>query len=107
MPDYSPDQNAIVDQMTAARPVMKKLPKYRVVMLNDDYTPMDFVVGILAEVFSHDPRTAHSIMLDIHVKGQGTCGVYSREIGESKMERVKIIANEVGHPLLCLLEPDK
>jgi len=87
-----------------ARPRLKKPPLYRVVLLNDDYTPMDFVVQILQKIFSMDRATATRIMLQVHTKGKGVCGVYTYEIAETKVAQVTGLAQQHQHPLLCTME---
>jgi ATP-dependent Clp protease adaptor protein ClpS len=77
---------------------------YQVVMLNDDYTPMEFVVWVLQEHFQRDLETATQIMLTIHHEGKGVCGVYSRDIAVTKVELVQAAAKRAGHPLQCTLE---
>lgn len=78
---------------------------HQVVMLNDDYTPMEFVIVVLQEFFSKDRETATQIMLKIHLDGKGICGVYSRDVAATKVEQVLQAANQAGHPLQCLSEP--
>jgi ATP-dependent Clp protease adaptor protein ClpS len=78
---------------------------YQVVMLNDDYTPMEFVVVVLQEFFNKDRETATQIMLKIHLDGKGVCGVYSRDVAASKVEQVQEAARQAGHPLQCVSEP--
>ncbi len=78
---------------------------YQVVMLNDDYTPMEFVVVVIQEFFNKDRETATQIMLKIHLDGTGICGVYSRDIAATKVEQVQEAARQAGHPLQCLSEP--
>ena len=78
---------------------------YQVVMLNDDYTPMEFVIVVLQEFFSKDRETATQIMLKIHLDGKGVCGVYPRDIAATKVEQVLGAAHKAGHPLQCLSEP--
>ncbi len=78
---------------------------YQVVMLNDDYTPMEFVVVVLQEFFGKDLETATQIMLKIHLEGKGVCGVYSRDVASTKVEQVLDAANKAGHPLQCVSEP--
>jgi ATP-dependent Clp protease adaptor protein ClpS len=78
---------------------------YQVVMLNDDYTPMEFVVVVIQEFFNKDRETATQIMLKIHLDGKGICGVYSRDIASTKVEQVQEAARQAGHPLQCLSEP--
>ena len=77
---------------------------YRVVMLNDDFTPMEFVVYVLQEHFRHDIETATQIMLKIHHEGRGVCGVYSKDVAATKVELVLAAARRAGHPLQCILE---
>lgn len=78
---------------------------YQVVMLNDDYTPMEFVVMAIQEFFSKDLETATQIMLKIHLDGRGICGVYSRDVAATKVDQVLDAANKAGHPLKCVYEP--
>jgi ATP-dependent Clp protease adaptor protein ClpS len=78
---------------------------YQVVMLNDDYTPMEFVVFVIQEFFKKDRQTATQIMLKIHLDGKAVCGVFSKDIATSKVEQVSQAAKEHGHPLQCLAEP--
>ena len=89
------------------RRVQKTRPPqmYQVVMLNDDYTPMEFVIVVLQEFFSKDRETATQIMLRIHLDGKGICGVYSRDVAATKVEQVQQAARQAGHPLQCLCEP--
>lgn len=87
-----------------ARPKLKKPGMYKVVMLNDDYTPMDFVVHVLEAFFHMDREKATRIMLQIHTQGKAVCGVYTREIAETKAEQVNMFARENQHPLLCEIE---
>ncbi|GAB2746785.1 ATP-dependent Clp protease adapter ClpS [Melaminivora jejuensis] len=78
---------------------------HQVVMLNDDYTPMEFVVVVLQEFFHKDREAATQIMLKIHLEGKGVCGVYSRDVAATKVEQVLDAARHAGHPLQCLSEP--
>ena len=78
---------------------------YQVVMLNDDYTPMEFVVGVLQEFFSKDLNAATHIMLKIHLDGKGVCGVYSKDVAATKVDQVLEVAARAGHPLKCVSEP--
>ena len=87
-----------------ARPRIKKPPLYRVVLLNDDYTPMDFVVQILEKIFSMDRSSATRTMLQVHTRGKGGCGVFSYEIAETKVAQVTGLAQQHQHPLLCTME---
>lgn len=79
--------------------------KYQVVLLNDDYTPMEFVVEVIQQFFSRSRSEAVQIMLKVHVEGRGVCGVYSRDIAATKADLVCHAAQEAGHPLQCVCEP--
>ena len=78
---------------------------YQVVMLNDDYTPMEFVVLVIQSVFAKDIETATHIMLKIHVEGRAVCGVHTQDIATSKATQVMELAQSEGHPLQCISEP--
>ncbi len=78
---------------------------HQVVMLNDDYTPMEFVVMVLQEFFSKERETATQIMMKIHLDGKGICGVYSKDVAATKVDQVLDAAHQSGHPLQCLSEP--
>jgi ATP-dependent Clp protease adaptor protein ClpS len=77
---------------------------YQVILLNDDYTPMEFVVMVLQEYFNRDLETATQIMLKIHHDGRGVCGVYSKDVAATKVELVLAAARRGGHPLQCIME---
>ncbi len=81
-------------------------PMYRVLLLNDDYTPMDFVVLILREIFHKGQSEAEKIMLNVHRQGSGLCGIYTFEVAETKVARVRAKAKEAGFPLRCTMEPE-
>ena len=100
-PARDDDQGLALEE---ARPKLKRPPLYRVVLLNDDYTPMEFVVEVLQKVFSLDRSTATRIMLEVHTKGKGICGVYTYEIAETKVAQVTGLAQQHQHPLLCTME---
>jgi ATP-dependent Clp protease adaptor protein ClpS len=87
-----------------SRPKLKKPPLYRVVLLNDDYTPMEFVVEVLESIFGMERNKATRVMLEVHTKGKGVCGVYSYEIAETKVAQVMTAAQQQQHPLLCTME---
>ncbi len=87
-----------------ARPKIKQPPLYRVVLINDDYTPMEFVVDILETVFAMERTRATQVMLEVHTKGKGICGVFNFEIAETKVAQVAAIAEQHQHPLLCTME---
>lgn len=83
---------------------LKRPSMYRVVLLNDDFTPMDFVVDVLKIFFNMDEEKATQIMLLVHTQGKATCGVYTRDVAETKAEQVTLFAQEHQHPLLCQIE---
>ena len=87
-----------------AESILKPPPMYKVILLNDDYTPMDFVIHILQEYFHKDRETAVRIMLKVHHEGQGVCGVYSKDIASTKVDQVLKHARKDGHPLQCTME---
>jgi ATP-dependent Clp protease adaptor protein ClpS len=89
------------------RRTQKILPPnfYQVVLLNDDYTPMEFVVIVIQEYFGKDLETATRIMLKVHVDGRAVCGVYSRDVAATKVDQVLDAASKAGHPLKCISEP--
>ena len=87
-----------------AEPKVKPPPLYRVVLINDDYTPMEFVVEILETLFNMERTRATQVMLEVHTKGKGVCGVYRYEIAETKVAQVMSIASQQQHPLLCTME---
>ena len=78
---------------------------YKVLLMNDDYTPMEFVVHVLESVFNKTSEDAYTIMLHVHTKGVGVCGVYTFEVAETKVTEVMDMAKQDGHPLQCTLEP--
>jgi len=104
-PDNLPSDNQDL-AVEESRPKLKRPPMYRVILVNDDYTPMEFVVGILESVFGMERTTATRVMLEVHTKGKGTCGVFSYEIAETKVAQVTTIAQQQQHPLLCTMEED-
>lgn len=87
-----------------ASPKLKRPPLFKVVLLNDDYTPMEFVVHVLERFFNKDRPAAVQIMLQVHTRGRGVCGVYTHEIAETKVSQVNAYSRENQHPLLCTLE---
>ncbi len=78
---------------------------YQVILLNDDYTPMEFVVLVIQEFFNKDLETATQIMLKIHLDGKGVCGVFSKDVAATKVDQVTEAARKNGHPLQCICEP--
>jgi ATP-dependent Clp protease adaptor protein ClpS len=92
--------------LATAKPRLKRPPLYRVLLLNDDYTTMEFVIEILTSVFHHSEEKAAQIMMHVHQKGAGICGIFTREIAETKVEQVLQHAQQSKHPLQCTMEPD-
>src|SRR6478752_7650572 len=99
-----PDNGGAGLAVEEAEPKTKQPPLYQVVLLNDDYTPMEFVVDVLEKFFSLDRPTATRIMLEVHTKGKGVCGVFTYEIAETKVAQVTTYARDNQHPLMCTLE---
>jgi ATP-dependent Clp protease adaptor protein ClpS len=105
-PGVVPHQDDGVSVVLERRTQKVGPPKmYQVVMLNDDYTPMEFVVVTIQEFFGKDLETATQIMLKIHLDGRGVCGVYTRDIAATKVDQVLEAAYKAGHPLKCISEP--
>jgi ATP-dependent Clp protease adaptor protein ClpS len=94
------------DVVTKTKPKTKKPSLYKVLILNDDYTPMEFVVFVLERFFSKGREEATRIMLHVHHKGVGICGVYTYEIAETKVAQVMDMARQNGHPLQCTMEKE-
>lgn len=92
--------------ITKTRPKTKKPKLYKVLMLNDDYTPMDFVVYVLERFFGMGTDKAHQVMLHVHMKGVGICGVYTFEVAETKLVQVMDFARQNQHPLQCVMEEE-
>ncbi len=98
------DTNIVVDKKSA--PKLKPPQMYKVLLHNDDYTSMEFVVAVLQTIFNHSEASATRIMLHIHHNGVGVAGVYSHEIAETKVRKVVELAKEAEFPLLCTMEPE-
>ena len=92
--------------ITKSKPKTKKPSMYKVLMINDDYTPMDFVVHVLQKFFKIPEPQALIIMLQVHQKGFGVCGIFSFEVAESKVQQVVEYATTHAHPLQCTIEKD-
>ncbi len=88
------------------RPKLKKPRKYKVILLNDDYTPMDFVVEVLKEFFFMNQAQAIQVMLQVHNQGKGICGIYTRDVAETKVAQVNEYARSHQYPLLCTMEAE-
>jgi ATP-dependent Clp protease adaptor protein ClpS len=87
-----------------AKPELKRPPLFKVVLMNDDYTPMEFVVEVLEVFFRMNREQATHVMLTVHTQGKGVCGIYTRDIAETKAAQVNQYAREQEHPLLCEIE---
>ncbi len=87
-----------------ARPALKRPPLFKVVLMNDDYTPMEFVVEVLESFFRMNREQATHVMLAVHTQGKGVCGIFTRDIAETKAAQVNQYAREHEHPLLCEIE---
>lgn len=104
MSEYSPELEEEVDSQIEDE--TDEPPMYKVLLHNDDYTTMDFVVEILILVFNKPPEEAVEIMLNVHRMGIGVCGVYTYEVSETKVETVHALAREHGFPLKCTMEKE-
>ena len=98
------DENGTVIVRREQKQKLKPPSMYQVLLLNDDYTPMEFVVAIIQEYFSKDRETATQIMLQVHRDGKGMCVIYPRDIASTKVELVLNHARKAGHPLQCVME---
>lgn len=108
MSDKNPNNDDRPDTGLAlkSRPKTKKPSMYKVLMLNDDYTPMEFVVHVLERIFSLGQTEATAVMLHVHQKGVGICGVFTYDVAETKLNQVMDLARKHEHPLQCTLEKD-
>ena len=98
------DDGGLDLELLEAKPKIKKPSMYKVLLLNDDYTPMEFVVHILEAYFGMNREKATQIMLNVHTDGKGVCGVFTREIAETKVTQVNDYSRQNDHPLLCTME---
>ncbi len=105
-PDDGGDEHGRTSIVTKTRPKTKKPSLYKVLLLNDDYTPMEFVVHVLEKFFNKGRQEATTIMLKVHHEGVGICGVYTYEVAESKVTLVMDFSRQHGHPLQCTLEKE-
>lgn len=104
-PDHNGhDDDGEIGIATKTKPKTKKPSQYKVLMLNDDYTPMEFVVHVLKRFFSMDTDQATQVMLHVHQRGVGVCGIFSYEVAETKVNQVMDFARQNQHPLQCTLE---
>ena len=87
-----------------SKPQLKQPPMYKVILLNDDYTPMEFVIEVLRKFFRLDRERAVQVMLHVHTRGQGVCGTFTRDVAETKVAVVNEFSKENDHPLKCTME---
>lgn len=102
--DHDLDDSGVA--VETERPKLKRPPLYRVILLNDDYTPMEFVVHVLERFFGKNREQAIQIMLKVHNEGRGVCGVFAYDVAEAKVNQVNDYARHHEHPLLAMLEAD-
>ena len=100
------DQSNVASIITQEKVELKKPKLFKVILLNDDYTPMEYVVNLIKIVFRKNESEAVNIMLMVHKKGSGVCGIFTKEIAETKVETVLKMAKSDQHPLKCIMEPD-
>lgn len=100
-PDHRLDDELAVQE---AEPKLKRPPLFKVLLMNDDFTPMDFVVAVLKNFFGMSDDKATQIMLHVHTRGIGVCGVFSRDVAETKVRQVNDFSRKHQHPLLCTME---
>lgn len=103
-PGQNQDDDASIGVVTRTRPKTKRPSLYRVLLLNDDYTPMEFVIVVLERFFNKGREDATQIMLHVHQHGVGECGVYTYEVAETKVTQVMDFARKHQHPLQCVME---
>lgn len=107
MPELDPTKNNDNDlAVQEARPKLQRPPLYKVILLNDDFTPMDFVIEVLMDFFAMTEEKATQVMLQVHTEGIGVCGTYSKDVAETKVYLVNEYSRENHHPLLCTMEAD-
>lgn len=105
MSDFDPSKDSEGDlAIQEAKPKLKRPPLYKVILLNDDFTPMDFVIEILMDFFAMSEEKATQVMLQIHTRGMGVCGTYSKDVAETKVYIVNDYSRAHQHPLLCSME---
>jgi ATP-dependent Clp protease adaptor protein ClpS len=99
--DLRDDQELLVEE---SRPELDKPPMFKVVILNDDYTPMEFVVIVLETFFAMSRENATRVMLHVHTQGKGVCGVFTRDVADTKVAQVNAFSRAHQHPLMCAME---
>jgi ATP-dependent Clp protease adaptor protein ClpS len=104
--DRGTQRDTVTERRTRAKPKTRKPPLFKAILLNDDYTPMEFVVEILKAIFNKPHAEATRIMLHVHQNGMGVAGVYPHEIAEAKVKSVEELARENQYPLKCVIEKE-
>ena len=99
--NFENDDELVVEEQ---RPKLKQPPMFKVLLLNDDYTPMEFVIYVLETFFKMDRKQATRVMLNVHTKGKVVCGIYTRDVSETKVSQVNEYARTNNHPLMCDME---
>jgi len=100
--DFSWDNQTLVFEETEQQ--LKEPSMYKVLIINDDFTPMDFVIDVLVRFFHMNEERATQVMMHVHTRGKGLCGIFTHEIAETKMNQVNQYAKDSAHPLLCVME---
>ncbi len=103
-PEQGDEGGLAAPEAPEAKPKVKRPPLYKVILINDDYTPMEFVVEVLETFFKMNREQATQVMLTVHTQGKGVCGIYTRDIAETKAAQVNQYARDHQHPLLCEIE---
>ena len=93
------------NKVQEVKPKTKKPPLFDVILLNDDFTPMDFVVYVLKEIFNHTDQQANEIMLKVHNEGRASCGIFTKDLAETKSYEVNNLAKINNHPLISIVKP--
>jgi len=101
-PSDMDDEGGVLTELS--KPELKRPPMYKVILMNDDYTPMEFVIHILENFFSMEREKATQIMLKVHTEGSAVVGIYPRDVAETKSEQVNIYSQENSHPLMSVIE---
>jgi ATP-dependent Clp protease adaptor protein ClpS len=104
MRDYTSSQTVVDFESELEAPQLQEPRMYKVFILNDDYTPMDFVVGVLKQFFAMAESQATQVMLQVHTQGKGSCGIYTRDVAETKVHLVNTFSQMSEYPLLCSME---
>lgn len=100
MSDFLPEEELLIEEQTV------EPPQYKVILINDDYTTFEFVISILKTVFNKSDPDARRITYDVHKHGYGVCGIFSREIAETKVATVQQLSEAAGYPLRCIMEEE-